>query len=137
MLHAPISKVQRDISRAWALAELDRLRERAAAKLLADARRDWQIYSRLANIPRPAPKTPAREIIERVAAWHLVTAAEIMSRSRRQHVVEARFDAVAAVKLVHPQLSLHGLARIFDGRDHTSIWNALQRRGISCSLAKA
>lgn len=123
-------------AREWADAQIERMRAEAADKLRALARHDWALYSRLANIPRPAPRMPAREIIERVAAWHGVNVADLMSRSMRQIFIEARFDAIAAVKLVHPHLSLPGLARIFDGRDHTTIFNALRRRGISCSRAK-
>lgn len=141
MLHAPLSahalRHHRALARQWADAELVRLRADAVAKLRAAAWHDWKLYSRLANIPRPASRTPAREIIERVAAWHNVSVADLMSRSKRQVVIEARFDAIAAVKLVHRHLSLHGLAKIFDGRDHSTIHNALRRRGISCSLVKA
>lgn len=132
MLHVPPGPQwkRNALARQWADAEIERLRAGAAARLRAAARQDWKIYSRLANIPRPAPRTPARDLIERVAAWHHVTVADIMSRSKRQRFIEARFDAIAAVQIAHPGLSLHGLAKIFGGRDHTTILNSLQRRGL-------
>lgn len=122
-------------ARDWADAQIERMRAEAADKLRALARHDWALYSRLANIPRPAPRMPAREIIERVAAWHSVPVADVMSRSMRHIVIQARFDAIAAVKHAYPLLSLPKLGQIFR-RDHSSIFNALQVRGVSCSRAK-
>ena len=139
MLHAPLSAEARKRNaeaRRWADAEIERLRAVAAAKQRATAWHDWKLYTRLANIPRPAARTPAREIIERVAAWHQLPSAFILSTSRRRFIVEARFDAIAAVKLAHPSISLHRLGEIF-GRDHSTIFDALRKRGISCSLVKA
>lgn len=135
MLDIPFTSEQvrrSGVARKWADAELERLRAAAAAKLRAAAWRDWLIYRRLANIPRPAPRTAAREIIARVAAWHQISAGLILSADRHRLVIEARFDAIAAVKLAHPKMTLERLGEIF-GRDHSSIFDALQRRGISCS----
>ncbi len=135
MLHTlPSAGVLRHdaLAREWADAEIVRMRAHAAAKLRAAASRDWQIYSRLANIPRPAPRTPPRELIERVAAWHQISAGLILSDVRHRLVIEARFDAVAAVKLAHPRISLTRLGEIFD-RDHSSVLSALRKRGVSCS----
>ncbi|GAA2887709.1 chromosomal replication initiation ATPase DnaA [Aminobacter niigataensis] len=134
MLHSPsfLQAQRRNAAiRQWADAEIERLRAAAAAKLRADARRDWQIYCRLANIPRPVPRTPAREIIDRVAAWHQVPVSLVLSDDRHRVVVEARFDAIAAVKLAYPGMTSTRLAQTF-GRHHTTILDALKRRGLSC-----
>ncbi len=81
------------------------------------------------GVPKPA-KAPAREIIDCVAAWHGVDRGTIVGRSRRPLHCVARHDAVAAVWTAYPNLSLAALGRIFDGRDHTTIYHALKMRGL-------
>ncbi len=75
-------------------------------------------------------RAPSRELIDRVAAWHQLGRADILSKSRRRRLVAARFDAVAAVHAAYPRLSLGALGRIFQ-RDRTTILNALQSRGFT------
>lgn len=79
-------------------------------------------------VPRER-RAPPRVLIERVAVWHGVEAAAILSHMRHARVVQARFDAIAAVKGAYPAVSLSRLGMIFD-RDHTSIYHALKKRGM-------
>ncbi len=80
------------------------------------------------GIPKPH-KAPARDIIERVGAWHHLSREAILGRSRTESVAAARFDAVAAVRFAYPHLSHAAIGRIF-GRDRTTIWHALKKRGL-------
>ena len=81
------------------------------------------------GIPKPR-KAPARELIERVGAWHGIGRDEILGRAKPDNVVEARFDAVAAVRVAYPHLSRGAIGRIFGGRDPSTIRNTLKRRGL-------
>jgi chromosomal replication initiation ATPase DnaA len=76
------------------------------------------------------PRTEAQQIIHDVAASHGLTAADILGKSRRRKVIEARFDAVAAVKTARPMMTLNQLGRLFK-RDHTSAHAALRKRGMA------
>jgi chromosomal replication initiation ATPase DnaA len=79
-------------------------------------------------VPRER-RAPPRVLIERVAAWHGVDAAAILSHRRHARDVQARFDAIAAVKMAYPAISFARLGRLFD-RDHTTIMHALRKRGL-------
>ncbi|WP_210329506.1 helix-turn-helix domain-containing protein, partial [Methylorubrum zatmanii] len=64
-------------------------------------------------------------IIRKVAAQHGVTFEDILGDDRAVHIVAARYEAIRAVREVHPTHSIKRLGRIFGGRDHSSIRNAL------------
>lgn len=87
------------------------------------------IFDRYPAIPRERRASP-QQLIEQVAFWHRLTARDIVGRDRFQHMITARFDAVAAVKRNYPKMSLSRLAQVFGGRDHTTIMNALRQRGM-------
>lgn len=74
-------------------------------------------------------RKPAREIIERVAEYHRMTVGDILDQGRSRKYIEARFDAIAAVRLAYPEKSTPWLGRLFH-RDHTSILHALEKRGV-------
>ncbi|AMS41229.1 helix-turn-helix domain-containing protein [Aminobacter aminovorans] len=139
MLHGSFhdaSKIRHHEAAKWVADAIEQLRRDAQAKAARTAALDYELYQTLARIPRPY-KAPARELIERVAAWHSVSVADIKSQARSRYLIEARFDAIAAVKLAYPAMGLQQLGRLFGNRDHSTILNALKRRGISCSLVKA
>lgn len=77
-----------------------------------------------------------KRIIAQVAAEHGRTVADILGVSRLRVIVEARHDAIAAVHVAHPKMSLPRLGRIF-GRDHTTILHVLRRKGLLATPAKA
>lgn len=109
--------------------------EREEARLVAiqEAREAHERSGPAASII-PDVQGSARELIGRVAAWHGLTYQDIIGRSRNRAIVEARFDAVAAVYLLRTisgrQFSLPQLGRVFGGRDHTTVLYALRQRGI-------
>ena len=74
------------------------------------------------------PRAVVMQIIDRVAAEHEMTRADIIGRSRRRDVVNARYAAMFAVADHFKQISYPRLARIFD-RDHSTIMHAFQTRG--------
>ncbi|OBQ68939.1 hypothetical protein EFV37_29315 [Mesorhizobium loti] len=76
------------------------------------------------------PRTEAQTIIADIARKHGLKFADIIGKSRRRNVIEARFDAVAAVKTARPSMSLNQLGRLFR-RDHTSALAALRKRGLA------
>jgi chromosomal replication initiation ATPase DnaA len=78
--------------------------------------------------------TPAITIVEMVAAWHDFPVHEILSTNKPAPLVEARFDAIAAVwlncSIAGRKMSLKEIGRVFGGRDHTTILHALRMRGL-------
>ncbi len=74
------------------------------------------------------PKTPARQIIQQVAAAHGFTTEDVVGGGLKKKLVQARFDAIKAVADGRPDLSLPQIGHIFN-RDHTSIIHALKKRG--------
>lgn len=72
----------------------------------------------------------APQIIARVAAWHGMSASDILTEGRGSNAVSAvRMDAVAAVAVNCPHLTLTQLAKIFK-RHHSTIISALRERGL-------
>jgi chromosomal replication initiation ATPase DnaA len=114
-------------SREWERKQ----KEAAEARRRAEYRRELAIAAMERAIPKPRPSTPfdARNLIGRVAAWHGFTVDDVLGPSRARPLVQARFDAVAAVKMAYPGMSLPMLGRLFK-RDHTSILAALRKRGL-------
>lgn len=78
--------------------------------------------------------TSPNTIISMVAAWHEVTVEDIMSRCRTHKVIDARHDAIAAVwlncRIKGRGYTLPEMGRAFDGRDHSTIIHALEKRGL-------
>jgi chromosomal replication initiation ATPase DnaA len=105
--------------------------EAAEARRRAEQRRELAIAAMDRAIPKPRPSTPydARNLIGRVAAWHGYTVEDVLGPSRARPLIQARFDAVAAVATTYPGMSLPMLGRLFK-RDHTTILHALRVRGL-------
>jgi hypothetical protein len=95
-------------------------------------RRKPIVIHKRVNIPI-LPYTSPITIIQQVAFWHGVSVNEVMSDSRLIPIVEARFDAIAAVRIncriAGRRPGLMDLARQFK-RDHTTIISALRQRGL-------
>ncbi|MBE1208167.1 helix-turn-helix domain-containing protein [Aminobacter carboxidus] len=125
------SKIRHHEAAQWVANAIEQLRRDAQVKAARTAALDYELYQTLANIPRPY-KAPALELIERVAAWHRVSVGDIKSPARSRYIIEARFDAIAAVKIAYPKISLPKLGQMFC-RDNSTILHALRVRGISCS----
>jgi chromosomal replication initiation ATPase DnaA len=106
-----------------------RMRELKARPRLVEVMPATKLYRLPVAIARKdlSPHTPLQRIIDLVARMHGVSFAAVMGKSRRRHVVLARFAAICAVKEIRPCMTLPTLGRLF-GRDHTSILNALDRR---------
>lgn len=71
----------------------------------------------------------ASQIIAEVAADFGLSAADIIGPSRFRHVVAARRQALATVRMQRPDLSLLQLGRIFR-RDHTTVMHSLRISGL-------
>lgn len=105
----------------------------ASAEVIPFARPE---VDRLAYLDAPT-RRPARQIIDMVACWHDVPVRDILDDGRFKHIVEARYDAVAAVYLnclrfngeKWVRLSLSRLGAIF-GKDHSTLHHALAKRGL-------
>lgn len=83
------------------------------------------------NIERPIKyQNEIKKIIADVATKHGLTHEDIIGKSRKVNIIAARHEAIEAVHLARPKLSLKGIARYFGDRDHTTIINALKKRGI-------
>lgn len=90
-------------------------------------------FDRYPGIPMPR-RTMARDLIERVAVWHFLTVRQLAGPSKRDRIIEARYDAIAAVylncRLGGRAMTLAEIGRLFGGRDHSTIWAALRKRGL-------
>jgi hypothetical protein len=82
---------------------------------------------------QPYSRPSGRDIIAMVAAWHGLTAADILGRSRSTPIVEARFDAVCEVyrtaRINGGMYTLPALGRLFH-RDYSTCYHALHKRGF-------
>jgi chromosomal replication initiation ATPase DnaA len=72
-------------------------------------------------LPEQAPELPGNlnEEADRIAFRHNTTVAEIISKSREQHVCNARYELMAA--MWRKGLSTPAIGRIVGGRDHTTV----------------
>ncbi|MGY2995468.1 helix-turn-helix domain-containing protein [Mesorhizobium sp. URHB0026] len=114
-------RIRREQARAW----VARMEERHRSEMERQAAENAVPYCPPEEFPVPERKIPAFGIITNVAAVHGIPVAAILSGRRDRQAVEARFDAIVAVRNEHPHLSLTQLGRVFK-RDHTSILHALQ-----------
>lgn len=71
--------------------------------------------------------TPVRQIIASVAADFGFTPADLTGPARRAEVVRARYAAIYAVRQAKPHFSLSQIGSAFGGRDHSTIFHALQK----------
>ena len=125
------------LSRMWNLAQEAKRREQAKkteAQRIAIERAIERFSQQQPEPVEVDTKTTAKQLIQRVAAWHEgVTPQDILGKSRSHHIVAARFDAIVAVylncRIDGKRYTLPALGRCF-GRDHTSVLNALRHRGI-------
>lgn len=96
---------------------------------------------RMATLPQPVPVaepepentvvafvSPMRALITRIAEDHGLTYADMIGKSRRKHIVQARHEAIWAVRDARPDMSLPQIGRLFH-KDRTSILHALRKRG--------
>jgi hypothetical protein len=90
--------------------------------------RDQPFADFLANNIEPKQLNP-KEIIAVIARRHNVEIADIIGRSRLQHHVDARQEAIAAIYVQKPELSLPRIGRLFD-RDHTTCLYAVKKLGV-------
>lgn len=116
-------RLRREQSRAW----VARMEERHRAEMLRQAE-EAPDYVPPEDFPIPPKKMRVAEIISSVAAVHGIPVEAIMSARRDRQAVNARFDAIVAVRNEHPHLSLPQIGRIFR-KDHSSIHYALTKRG--------
>lgn len=71
-----------------------------------------------------------KQIIKEVANKHGLTYKDIIGKSRKAHIVAARYEAIEAVHRARPKLSLNGIGKHFSDRDHSTILYSLKKRGI-------
>lgn len=109
---------------------LERAREQAAAHI---ARWKHKRPVKPVQIDIAEVNTAHGDIIARVAAWHCLTVADIMAKSRADRIVACRHDAIVAVylncRIQGRSYSLKELGRAF-GLDHTSVLFALRKLGV-------
>lgn len=68
-------------------------------------------------------------IIDRFAKAHKVSVGEIVGPRRSRYLIAPRFEAIVAVAIERPDMSLPQIGRLFN-RDHTSIINAFKKMGF-------
>jgi Bacterial dnaA protein helix-turn-helix len=73
-------------------------------------------------------------IIRFIADRNRLSSADLIGRSRKADIVEARFDAIAEVYRLRRDLSLTDIGIAFGGRDYSTIRNALQHREIEIDV---
>lgn len=118
-------RLRREQSRAW----VARMEERHKAEMARQAAEsEAPEYAPPEGFPIPEKGMRVAEIISNIAAVHGIPVEAIMSPRRDRQAVNARFDAIVAVRNEHPHLSLTQMGRIFR-KDHASIHYALSKRG--------
>lgn len=74
----------------------------------------------------PAHRSRWRLIVKEVAAKHGVTVEDLVGRSRVPAIVAARHEAMFRVRKETTH-SLPHIGRLFGGRDHSTVLNAMRR----------
>lgn len=135
---APCRKRERliDLSRRWQQEQRAK-RERA----------DQMIRHAVRKHRRTRPHEPGNNgshpsrLIAMVAAWHDMTAGDILGGSRNKRNVAARYDAIAAVwlncRIDGRRYSLPEVGRAFNGMDHTTVLYALRKVGVKPAPAQS
>lgn len=75
------------------------------------------------------------DIIRFVAKVNRLSSADLIDRSRKPHIVEARDDAVAEVYVRLRDLTLTDIGIAFGGRNYATIRSALERREIDVPVS--
>lgn len=88
---------------------------------------DHQQHAPVPQAASQSGSTPVRQIIASVAADFGFTPADLIGQGRRAEVVDARYAAIYAVRQAKPRFSLSRIGSVFGGRDHSTIFHALQR----------
>lgn len=101
------------------------------------------VYATARSPSSPPPKGPlsSQEILKAVAWRHDMTVAELLSPSRQQRYVRARWDAMYELKTT-PRIggifrSLPEIGRQMGGLDHTTVLHGLRRREEEAAKAAA
>ena len=74
-------------------------------------------------------KPGGRKNVAQEAGKHGLTPDDILGERRHKHVIEARWEAIAAVYQTNPSWTLPQLGRFFC-RDHTTVLHALRKMGL-------
>lgn len=69
---------------------------------------------------------PVRAVVEHAAAVFKRTPEELLGRSRKQPIAEARQAAMWAVRQRYPSIPLEGIGSAIGGRHYTTVMHALQ-----------
>lgn len=125
------------VRKVWAKRRAGTPREKIVAKVEQRARPEfatrsqleWEIRDAIQDVPRVG-HSPSEKVIRAVAAKHDIPPEAIVGPRRFAWLMPIRAEAVEAVANGFPDLSLPQIARIFGGRDHSSIVNLLKKRGV-------
>ena len=73
-------------------------------------------------------RSEIKQIIHDVARKHNLTYDDLVWWSKKYHIVAARDEAIKAVSIARPKLSLNGIGRHFGNRCHTTILHSLTKK---------
>lgn len=115
----------------------EKRRERIRVQVAAEKAK-WQ--KKLESVEKiVVPPSHHMDLIERIACWHGFTLKDIFSESKRDALVTARRDAMAAVwmncELEGAPPSLLSMSRAFK-RDHTTVLFSLRKTGIYTPISR-
>lgn len=79
------------------------------------------------NLPERAPELPGdlNEVADAIAFRYNTTVAEIVGKSREQHICNARYELMAA--MWRKGISTPSIGRIVGGRDHTTVLASVKK----------
>lgn len=66
-------------------------------------------------------------LIDQIARKHSLSIDNILSNEKNHKWISARYEAINLVKETYPKWSLSHIGRIFNNRDHSTIYAALKR----------
>lgn len=116
-------------------------KQRGSARIKSTSFAPAPFPIQLALTPTPLPfdffaAPSARNIMTLVALKHGVKVPEIMGTSQGHAISAARFEAIYLVR-THMPMSTPQIGRVFGGRDHTTVLNAITKHKMRIGVSNA
>lgn len=119
---------ERADKRNQAAAAMQMEAHRQAMKALqAEAEREAEIAGKFAVVKES--RMVGTEILRLIEMLTGIDRRVITGGTRSQKVIPVRWDAICLIKHLRPDYSLPNIGRAMGGRDHTTVLNALHKRG--------
>jgi chromosomal replication initiation ATPase DnaA len=113
--------------KAAALAMQIEAQRLAADAIQAEAEREAEIAGKFAVAKES--RMVGTEILRLIESITGIDRNVITGGTKAQKIMRVRWDAICLIKHLRPDYSLPAIGRVMGGRDHTTVLNALGKRG--------